>query len=259
MNELEIVNSSALIQGCGNNLTTMANAMQEFKEFIKNELIDGIDYGVIPNAKACLFKSGGEKVQMFMGLTPQYKLLNRSFIPNQEKQDRVWNEQNRKYEIKETIRNYYAWEFSCELYHGEVKVAEGVGMANTEEEKYVRQYTTKTADGMANTVMKIAKKRAFMDAILAVSGLSDMFTQDLEDSEEVRKMKVDKNNTSKLITRAQVKTVFANLGALGLIKSDLDKIVNEMGYTSLKEVPSKEVNALLIKIKSVADERKENE
>lgn len=258
MNELEIVNSSVLIQGVGNNLTSMATAMQEFRDFIKNELVDGIDYGVIPGAKACLFKPGGEKVQMFMGLTPQYKLLNRTFIPNQPKQDKVWNENNRRYEIKETVRNYYAWEFSCELYHGNIKVAEGCGTANTEEEKYVRQYTTKTSDGLANTVMKIAKKRSFMDAILAVSGLSDMFTQDLEDSEEVRKMKVDKNNTSKLITRAQIKTVFANLGALGLIKSDLDKLVNEMGYTSLKEVPSKEVNALLIKIKSVADERKEN-
>lgn len=258
MNEMEVVNSSTLIQSTTDSLMAMSTAMQEFKDFIKNELVDGIDYGVIPSAKPCLFKSGGEKVQMFMGLTPQYKLLNRTFIPNQPKQDRVWNENNRRYEIKETVRNYYAWEFSCELYHGSVKVAEGVGMANTEEEKYVRQYTTKTSDGLANTVMKIAKKRSFMDAILAVSGLSDMFTQDLEDSEEVRKLKVDKNNTSKLITRAQVKTVFANLGALGLIKSDLDKLVNEMGYTSLKEVPSKEVSALLVKIKGVADARKEN-
>ena len=172
------------------------------------------------------------------------------------KQDRSWNEQNRKYEIKETIRNYYAWEFSCELYHGEVKVAEGVGMANTEEEKYVRQYTTKTSDGMANTVMKIAKKRAFMDAILAVSGLSDLFTQDLEDTEDVRKLKVDKDSTAKMITRAQVKTVFANLGALGLIKTDLDTILNGLGYMSIKEVKSADVNKVLTAIKELAKERK---
>ena len=95
-----------------------------------------------------------------------------------------------------------------------------------------------------------------MDAILAVSGLSDLFTQDLEDSEDVRKLKVDKDNTSKLITRAQVKTVFANLGALGLIKSDLDTIVNELGYTSLKEVKSSEVNKVLTAIKELAQKRK---
>ena len=40
--------------------------------------------------------------------------------------------------------------------------------------------------------MKIAKKRAFMDAIIAVAGISDMFTQDLEDNEKVREAKVDK-------------------------------------------------------------------
>ena len=256
MNEMEVVNSSSLIQGTTGGLTAMSTAMQEFKDFIKNELIDGIDYGVIPNAKACLFKSGGEKVQMFMGLTPQYKLLNRTFIPNQEKKDRVWNDQTRKYEIKETIRNYYAWEFSCELYHGEVKVAEGVGMANTEEEKYVRQYTTKTADGMANTVMKIAKKRSFMDAILAVSGLSDLFTQDLDDNEDVKKLKVNKDENTKLITKAQIKTVFANLGALGLVKTDLDTIVNELGYTSIKEVKATDVNKVLTAIKEMAKERK---
>lgn len=254
MNEMEVVNSSTLIQSTTDSLVAMSTAMQEFKDFIKNELVDGIDYGVIPSAKACLFKSGGEKVQMFMGLTPQYKLLNRAFVPNQPKQDKVWNDVNRKYEVKETVRNYYAWEFSCELYHGSVKVAEGVGMANTEEEKYVNQYKTKTPDGMANTVMKIAKKRAFMDAILAVSGLSDLFTQDMEDS--VQKLKVDKENKQSFITKAQIKTVFANLGALGLIKSDLDKIVNEMGYTSLKDVKSSEVNKILTKIKSIAEERK---
>ena len=256
MNEMEVVNSSSLIQGTTKGLTAMSTAIQEFKDFIKNELIDGIDYGVIPNAKACLFKSGGEKVQMFMGLTPQYKLLNRCFVPNQPKKDKVWNEQTRKYETQEKIRNYYAWEFSCELYHGEVKVAEGVGMANTEEEKYVRQYTTKTSDGMANTVMKIAKKRAFMDAILAVSGLSDLFTQDLEDNEEVIKLKVNKDENTKLITKAQIKTVFANLGALGLLKTDLDTIVNELGYTSIKEVKSVDVNKVLTAIKETAKKRK---
>lgn len=254
MNEMEVVNSSALIQSTTDSLVAMSTAMQEFKDFIKNELVDGVDYGVIPNTKACLFKPGGEKVQMFMGLTPQYKLLHREFIANQPKQNKVWNERQHTYEIVESIRNYYAWEFSCELYHGTVKVAEGVGMANSEEEKYVNQYKTKTPDGMANTILKIAKKRAFIDAILAVSGLSDLFTQDMEDS--VLKLKVDKENKQDLITKAQIKTVFANLGALGLIKSDLDKIVNEMGHTSLKEVKATEVNKILMDIKRLANERK---
>ena len=32
-----------------------------------------------------------------------------------------------------------------------------------------------------NTILKMAKKRAFVDAILQVASLSEMFTQDIED------------------------------------------------------------------------------
>lgn len=253
MNELEIVNSSMLIQGVSASLETMSTAMQEFKDFMKNAMVDGVDYGVLPNTqKACLFKAGAEKIQMYLGLTPQYKVIGRECVPNMSSLKKAWDDNSHSYKTVETIRNYYSWEFSCELYHGTVKVAEGVGMANTEEEKYVSQYKqSKTSDGMANTVMKIAKKRAFVDAILSVSGFSDMFTQDME-SDVIKKLKVDKDDTKKNLTREQVKTVYANLGALGLIKSDLDKIVNEMGYVSLKDIPSTYGNKLLLKIKELA-------
>jgi hypothetical protein len=36
---------------------------------------------------------------------------------------------------------------------------------------------------MANTVLKMAKKRALVDAVLTVLGASDIFTQDIEDME----------------------------------------------------------------------------
>jgi ATP-dependent protease HslVU (ClpYQ) ATPase subunit len=50
--------------------------------------------------------------------------------------------------------------------------------------------------------------------------------------------------------------VFANLGALGLVKTDLDTIVNELGYTSIKEVKATDVNKVLTAIKEMAKERK---
>lgn len=43
--------------------------------------------------------------------------------------------------------------------------------------KQVRQ----NPDDLANTILKMAKKRAFVDAILTVTGASDIFTQDVED------------------------------------------------------------------------------
>jgi hypothetical protein len=58
----------------------------------------------------------------------------------------------------------------------------------------VWRITTKSADAKIehdnpadyyNTVLKMAKKRAFVDAILTTTGASDIFTQDIEDMPEV--------------------------------------------------------------------------
>lgn len=50
----------------------------------------------------------------------------------------------------------------------------------------VKQIRTEPAD-VANTVLKMAKKRAFIDAVLTVTGTSDIFAQDLEDlPDEIR-------------------------------------------------------------------------
>lgn len=258
-NEITIVNSTSLIeQTTSNALIEKSKAFNEFKEFLKNDLKDGVDFGKIPSVeKPCLFKAGGEKIQLYLGLTPQYKLLHREFVPNQVRKDKVWNDVTKKYQEVETVRNYYCWEWSCELWHGSVKVAEGVGMGNTEEDKYVSQYKgAKTPDSLANTVMKISKKRAFMDAIIGVSGVSDIFTQDLEDSEMVNKLKVDKTTKVNKLTKDNIKTIYATLGALELVKSDLDKILNEMGYLKIQDCKADDCNAIIQKIKDLAISRK---
>lgn len=258
-NEITIVNSASLIeQTTSNALIEKSKAFNEFKEFLKNDLKDGVDFGKIPSVeKPCLFKAGGEKIQLYLGLTPQYKLLHREFVPNQVRKDKVWNDVTKKYQEVETVRNYYCWEWSCELWHGSVKVAEGVGMGNTEEDKYVSQYKgAKTPDSLANTVMKISKKRAFMDAIIGVSGVSDIFTQDLEDSEMVNKLKVDKTTKVNKLTKDNIKTIYATLGALELVKSDLDKILNEMGYLKIQDCKADDCNAIIQKIKDLASSRK---
>ena len=258
-NEIAIVNSTSLIeQTTSNALIDKSKAFNEFKEFIKNDLKDGVDFGKIPSVeKPCLFKAGGEKIQLYLGLTPQYKLLHREFVPNQVRKDKVWNDVTKKYQEVESVRNYYCWEWSCELWHGSVKVAEGVGMGNTEEDKYVSQYKgAKTPDSLANTVMKISKKRAFMDAIIGVSGVSDIFTQDLEDSEMVNKLKVDKTTKVNKLTKDNIKTIYATLGALELVKSDLDKILNEMGYLKIQDCKADDCNAIIQKIKDLASSRK---
>lgn len=257
--EIQVANGTSIIANLQENtMCSRAENLRKFKDFIKRDFVDGVDFGQIPGTdKPCLLKPGFEKIQFYLGLTPQYRLLNRECRPNQSKQYKRYNEKTKKYEIVEAIRNYYAWEWACELYFNGVKVAEGVGCANTEEKKYVGQYEkSETPDSLANTVMKIAKKRAFGDAILNIGGISDMFTVDLEDNEGIMKLKTDKTTKANKITKDQIKTIYATMGARNLIDTDLKQILNELGYIKIQDVKPDEVNKVIDKINNLARERK---
>ena len=56
-------------------------------------------------------------------------------------------------------------------------VAQGIGSANTKEKQYLGQ----SPFTFINTVLKMAKKRALVDAVLNISATSGIFTQDIED------------------------------------------------------------------------------
>jgi hypothetical protein len=55
--------------------------------------------------------------------------------------------------------------------------AEGIGSCNSRE----RRYKSQDAANVANTLLKMAKKRALIDATLSATGCSSIFTQDIED------------------------------------------------------------------------------
>lgn len=258
-NELVVVNPTYLIETTSNNtFIERANAFKGFKEFIKNDFVDGVDFGQIPGVNMpSLFQAGGEKVQMYLGLTPIYKLLNSKFLESKKGYDNVWNDEAKKYELQEFIRDYYSWEWACELWHGNVKVAEGVGMANTEEDKYISQYKgKKTPSSLANTVMKIAKKRAFMDAIKSVAGISDMFTVDLEDNKTIKSLKLDKTTKTGKATKDNIKTIFATAGAMNVTTEELQEILREFGYENTKEIKGSDTNAICEKIKQFGASKK---
>ena len=98
-------------------------------------------------------------------------------------------------------------------------ITEGLGSCNTRERKYLKMdpYT------MDNTVLKMAKKRALVDAALLVASLSDVFTQDLEDMDisgrpiDKQKVYTDQDGT---ISKAQAKTdVCIGKGQFGYSKA----------------------------------------
>ena len=130
----------------------------EMKRFIDTVLVAGVDYGIIPNCKKpTLLKSGAEKILNYMGLIARTEISNR---------------------VEDYNIGFFSYEAKVYLidYNGVVK-GEGVGITNTREGKYAKT----NGYAVQNTVLKMAKKRALVDAALNVGNLSARFTQDVED------------------------------------------------------------------------------
>lgn len=180
-------------------VSTIADSMQKiatFQAVIQQNLKNGHDYGVIPGTqKPTLFKPGAEKILMLMGITSEYEVTER---------------------IQDYDNGFFAFTVKAVLSRNGLKITEGLGHANTRESRYTNRWVTesKIPEGMdkntlqtrekpskfkegefyteylvdnsdsftlANTVLKMAKKRAQVDAVLTVASLSEIFTQDMED------------------------------------------------------------------------------
>ena len=140
-----------------------ANArIKMFQQYVREHMVEGEDYGVIPGStKPTLFKPGAEKLNAIFGYAPRVEITNRM---------EDWDKGFVSYEVKVSLINKRT---------GQVE-AEGLGSCNSRERRYARQ----DAAGIANTVLKMAKKRAVVDATLSATRASGLFTQDLEDLDQ---------------------------------------------------------------------------
>lgn len=166
--------------------------ISSFQAVVQRSLSKDHDYGVIAGAgsKPTLLKPGGEKICMMFGLNPEYDFLEKT---------------------EDYKEMFFTYNIKCTLYRNGNPVSQGVGNCNSKESKYafvnsdtipegiepsmcekkIDKYgrtkykvpNTKIAD-LVNTILKMAKKRAFIDAVLQVASLSDVFTQDLEDMKD---------------------------------------------------------------------------
>ena len=131
-------------------------------------------YGVIPGCgkKPSLLKPGAEKICMTFRLAPSYEIED------------IENVQDTDHREDQVI---------CTLTHiptGQV-FGQGLGSCSTMESKYRYRNTYVNGDKIRtendcladqyNTVLKMAKKRAMVDAVLTATAASDIFTQDVED------------------------------------------------------------------------------
>lgn len=154
---------------------------------------DGTHYGTIPGTKSkSLYKAGAEKLMATFRLAARPEVEDLS--------------QNGEVSYRVTVNL---------LAPGEVFVGAGIGECSSQEDKYAwraavcpeefdatpenrrrikfskyqgkveqkKQVRTNPAD-VANTILKMAKKRAQVDAVITATAASDIFTQDIEDLPE---------------------------------------------------------------------------
>lgn len=148
---------------------------KEAATVIREALEDGRDYGAIPGAgpKKVLLKPGAERLCVAFGLRPAYDVVS-----YEADHDRAVSYHDRRRGDATSV-GLYRYVIRCRLERDGAVVGEGIGSCSTMEQKYV----SRPRDS-ENTVLKMAKKRALVDAVLGTLSLSDRFTQDVGDDED---------------------------------------------------------------------------
>ena len=180
--------------------------------WIRDALVDGSDYGKIhvvhkskcqagkdcknPHhfSKPSLFKPGAEKICGMLGVTVRYPTLQdyeRAALTGAQ--------------LSQII-------IRCEIIDASGRVvADGVGARSIAQD-----------NGDINKALKMAEKSAHIDATLRMAGLSEVFTQDIEDmmqqreAESIQQAETELNKDFQGITKAQHQRLEARIRELGL-------------------------------------------
>ena len=226
-NSLSVIDSVDIREVTG----TMAKISQ-FQQVVQKNLKKDYDFGIVPGTqKPSLLKPGAEKIFMLLGLRSEFELIDST---------------------RDFDKGFFQYAVKCRLYKGDMLITEGVGAANNREKKWIKQ----DPYSIDNTVLKMARKRSMTDAALTVGSLSDIFTQDLTDSDmdiqgqpvQHQKVFTDQDGT---ISKAQAKRMFAlSDGSQDIVR----QVLSEYGYNSSSDVKKTEYEAICAKVEKLAAE-----
>lgn len=137
----------------------------ELRQLIARILVENKHYQKI-GKKDVLLKAGAEELGKFFGFSSQYEdlVVEQVEVENKGAMVKVWSAS-----------------VKCSVLNREGRVlAESYGFYSGDE-RTDRQ--GKISPQPANTIVKMAQKRAYVGAILTATGTSELFTQDIEDAE----------------------------------------------------------------------------
>ncbi|AEE95755.1 hypothetical protein [Mahella australiensis] len=236
INSLSLIDSVSLQQ-----VQATMQKISQFQQIIQKTLHQNHDYGVVPGTdKPTLLKPGAEKILMMMGLRSEFEIVDST---------RDWE------------TGFFQYQVRCKLYKGDILITEGLGCANTRESKYAKQ----NPFSIDNTILKMAKKRALVDATLLVASLSDIFTQDLEDMDlngeaiERKEQSRSYSNTNETTSASQqqIKAIFAIAGKLGCNgENEVLALLEAIGHhvDSLKDLSKKEASDIITELNTKLEE-----
>jgi len=212
--------------------------------WIRSALVDGVDYGAVPLrrggfSKPSLRKPGAEKICGMLGVTatfPTLKDYEAAALDNRE--------------LSLII-------LRCHLVSADGQiVADGVGARSVEQDQ-----------GDINKALKMAAKSAMIDACLRMAGLSEIFTQDLEDmppgalegdsspsaaprpSAPPAASHTGSRDGTRLATAKQVKLIRVRLDQAAIPESEF---CEKFGIDDVAALPFSKVNEALLWISGVA-------
>ena len=251
------------------------------KQVMSEVMVNGRHYGVIPGcgSKPTLLKPGAEKLSLTFGLRPiidPSKDVIYTPLGGDHREVRIYvHITNRAgeelatgvgsastLEAKYRYRNTSDYEVTDQDIPKDAKEKkteyrkQGFGMKKVDGVwkwvKYKDSVKSENPDlaDTYNTVLKMAKKRAYIDGILSATGASDIFTQDVEDkaegydeteAEEIIDTPLDNSTAGDepAITEKQGKMLYAKWKERGIPDEEVKTYLkNTFGVEHIKEIKS---------------------
>lgn len=186
-----------------------------------------------------LLKAGAEKLAFGFGLCQRYTIES-------------------KIEQHDENGMFFYYLVRCDLVKpnewGETVISNSYGSANTAEK---RNGFNSAADA-ANSTLKMAQKRALVGAALAISGLSDMFTQDIENETFMQNANsIIAEKPESPVTTKQIRRLYAIAAEHGMNRQQAQQKLAALGYTSTKDIKQKDYDDVCKKLANVDDAKEE--